>query len=139
MTTIVEMIRDFIAKCPLLKDGELHVDYLPNHPVHYTIEDEPVNPIIKTYIDGSTQRQHDFVFASREAYGGDVWQNLENCGFYEKFSEWLEQQTRNRILPDMGEQKEALSLQALTTGFVFDTTANDARYQIQCRLIYYQE
>lgn len=136
---VIAAIRTFIASCPLLKRGALHIDYLPYKPVHYTIEAMPTSPILKTYVDGSTKRQCNFVFASREFYSEDILQNIKNCNFYEDFSAWLEQQTRMRSLPNLGEKRNVISIQALTTGMVFDTTTKDARYQIQCRLIYFQE
>lgn len=142
--TVIEGIRDFIKACPYLNEFNrgINVDYLGEKTSSYSIEDIPAKPILKNYIDGSSLRQYLFVFSSREAYGNDVIQNLENIGFYEHFSRWLEQQSRLGNLPQIGIGKTARKIETLTTGYtgeVMDMQMDKCRYQIQCRLVYFQE
>ena len=67
--TIIESLRDFIASCPLLKNGVLlNVDRLGATEIEYTVDGEMTAPILRKYTDGSTLRQFNFVFASREKY-----------------------------------------------------------------------
>ena len=88
--SMIEAIKEFIAKCPLLKDGKINVDYLGNEVSDYSIQ---------KYLDGSEDRQLVCVFASRASYSEDVIQNILNSKFYEEFSEWIETQNDNGILP----------------------------------------
>ena len=76
---IIESIRNFIAKCPLLKDGcLLNVDRLGDTEIEYTVDGEMTSPILKKYVDGSSLRQFNFIFASREKYASDTLQNIAN-------------------------------------------------------------
>lgn len=138
---IVDSIRDFIKKCPYLNEFRkgIGVDNLGEDATCYMIESVPCEPILKKYANGDTQRQYLFVFASRESYGQDVMQNLENINFYEKFAGWLETQYLNGVLPVMEDGQEAIKIEAITTGCAFDTDVDKAKYQIQCRFKYYQK
>ena len=81
---IIEAVRTFIKTCPYLQefDGAIrvNVDYLSDEPTSYSIEEVPIEPILKRYVDGSTRRQYAFIFTSRESYGADVLQNIANSG-----------------------------------------------------------
>lgn len=142
--TIIEAVRNYIKTCPYLKEFEdevvkVNVDKLEEDSTVYSIDESVFDPIVKTYIDGSSERQFVFVFASREDYGQDFFQNIQNIGFYDDFSNWLEENTKKGILPDLGEGKQALTIKAISNGYAFQTDVNLARYQIQCRLTYFQE
>lgn len=137
--SMMEAIRDYICTCPCLKDGKIRVDYLGDSAREYTIDSVPTSEIVKTYVDGGTLRQLTFIFASREPYGSEARKNLENNGFYEDFATWLEEQDAAGIYPDLGLDKIPQRIQALTCGYMFDGNTDNARYQIQCRLVYYQD
>ncbi|MBE6877512.1 MAG: hypothetical protein E7496_12540 [Ruminococcus sp.] len=137
--TLIQAVRNYLMACPLLKDGViLSVDQLGAE-ISYTIDTVPCNPIIKKYTDGGSRRQFQFVFASREKYGGQVLENIENSGFYEQFSDWLEQQSWNRIFPDLGNYRTPYGIEILSRGYINDAEDDTARYQIQLNLIYYQD
>lgn len=139
---IIDAIRNFIRQCPYLQEFngaiKVNVDYLAGEPTAYSVEEVPTEPIIKKYVDGSTRRQYAFIFTSRESYGADVLQNISNSGFYEDFAKWLEESSINGNFPVLGENKESIRIESITTGYTFQTDENSARYQIQCRLIYNQ-
>ncbi len=136
--TIIESIRDFIAGCPILRDGLLNVEYLGHKPTEYVIEAVPTSPVVKQYADGGALKEYLFLFASREYFGADTLQNLENSGFYEKFAEWIAAQNKVRRFPVLPEGKSAQALQVMSTGYLFDASEENARYQIQLRLLYYE-
>lgn len=145
--TILDSIRNYVLTCPYLKLFQdafavVNVDYTNSSEVTtYSIEEGITSkPIQKKYVDGSTVREYLFVFSSIEFYGDAVQQNIDNCGFYEDFQKWLEDNTSNGILPTMGNGKEARKIEALTNGYMFNNAANGAtaRYQIQCKLTYFQ-
>ncbi len=137
--SLTEAVRAFFCTCPLLKEGAVHVDYLGIRPTEYSIDAVPTKKEIKAYIDGSGLCQFYFTFGSVEKYGGDVDTNLENSGFYEKFSHWLKEKSKKKELPDLGEGRQPLRIETNGDGYVIDARENAARYQIQCRLIYFQE
>lgn len=140
--TIIESVKDFILTCPLLTElKSLNIDFLPEDPDTYSIENIPAQEILKTYLDGSTERQFVFVFAARMFYSEEVRNNIENSGFYEKFAEWLEEQTEADNLPALTGGKTASKVEAMSSGYLYDIAGDlsNARYQIQCRLIYDKE
>ncbi|MGL5765170.1 MAG: chloramphenicol resistance protein [Sarcina sp.] len=135
---IIEAIRDFIKLCPHLNEfTPINVDYLDKDAVNYSIQATPCVPVIKKFIDGSTTRQFTFLFASREVYGPDEILNIENSGFYEKFANWIEEQSKNLKLPILSDGKQSIELQVLTPGYVFQTDIDRGQYQIQLKLIYF--
>ncbi|MDE6707975.1 MAG: chloramphenicol resistance protein [Oscillospiraceae bacterium] len=137
--TIIQAIRDYIASCPLLKNGIiLGIDKLESD-VSYTIDTTPCPPIVQKYTDGGSKRQFQFVFASREKYGEKVLENLQNSGFYEAFADWLEKNNWRGIFPDLGEYRTPFKIEILSNGYAYDTGDNTARYQIQLNLLYYQD
>ncbi|HUM44086.1 MAG TPA: hypothetical protein PKI14_14180 [Fervidobacterium sp.] len=137
---IIEKIREYFLNCPILDEyARLNIDFLGVEPTQYTIEGQPVDPVIQKYVDGGALKQYVFVFGSREYYGADVLQNIENSGFFERFAEWVEEQSEKENLPELEGNKQAISMEVLTSGYLFSASEDNARYQIQMRLIYYEE
>lgn len=135
---IIDGLRDYIRKCPCLEKFNnavrVNVNYLADDTTTYTIEEVPTEPFISKYINGNSgKKQYNFVFASREPYSSDVLQNIDNSGFYEEFSNWIE---TNEELPVLGDNLEALSVQVLTSAYAISVTEDTARYQIQLKLKY---
>ncbi|MGL5382477.1 MAG: chloramphenicol resistance protein [Culicoidibacterales bacterium] len=139
--TITQAVLDYLNQCPLLEafNRGINVDYLEEHIDSYTIEETPHEPIVKRYVDGSSIRQYEFLFASRESYGPEVFQNLENNGFYERFSEWVEEQNMLGNLPIMADSLLSQKIECVTNGYAFQTAEDKARYQIQMRLTYFKQ
>lgn len=136
---IIKSIRDYFLTCPVLNTfRKIGIDYLPADELAYTIDPIPSDTTIKTYIDGGKIKQYQFVIASREFYGNDEAQNIENSGFYEELSEWLEVQSMLDNLPELSGKRRSQELKVLTSGYLFNATEDRARYQIQLRLIYYE-
>lgn len=137
---IIDKIREYMLTCPLLDEfGKINIDYLGVKPTEYTIDSQPTTEVIKNYVDGGKIKQYVFVFGSREYYGPDELQNIENSGFYERLSRWFEEQTNIGNLPDLGEGKDSIKVESLTSGYLFMADEDSARYQIQCRLVYYED
>ena len=139
---IIESVKNFILTCPYLEElSAVNVDFLPDSPDTYSIEEVPANAVIQTYLDGSQERQFVFVFASRFYYSDETRNNIENSGFYEDFSDWLDEQTQNGSLPIMRDGLTPTKIEAMSSGYLFDISGDlsNARYQIQCRLIYDKE
>ncbi len=138
--SIIESIREYMSECPLLSEGNINVDFLGSENIEYSIETVPCEPVIKYYVGGSSLRQYEFIIASREFYGTDVVQNIQNSAFYEKLAEWIENNSRNKILPVLENEKQsAQKLEILTHGALISEDAKTAVYQIQLRLVYIQE
>lgn len=137
--SITDALEKYFIGCELLKDGALRVDYLGEKPVEYTIEVLPCDPVVKRYLGGSTVRQYLFAFGSREFYSQERLQNIQNSAFYERLADWVETRSMSGILPELPDGMEAQQLEVVSSGYLFDGSMTNARYQIQLRLLYFKE
>ena len=137
--SIIDELEKYFIGCELLKDGALRVDYLGEKPVEYTIEVLPCDPVVKRYLGGSTVRQYLFAFGSREFYSQERLQNIQNSAFYELLADWVETRSMSGILPELPDGMEAQQLEVVSSGYLFDGSMTNARYQIQLRLLYFKE
>lgn len=145
--SIIEALAEYIKQCPFLElyndVVKMYADYSnTEEATTYTIEENITsNPIKTRYTNGATQRTYLFSFSSTESFGTDFDVNIKNIDFYDKFAQWLEDNSNNKILPVLDGKKQALKIEALTNGYLF-TNATDlstGHYTIQCRLTYFQE
>ena len=88
----------------------VNVNYLEPNVDTYSIEEMPIEPILKRYVNGDSIRQYAFIFTSREPYGSDVLQNIDNSGFYEKFADELETKNNNEVFPILDNGSETLEI-----------------------------
>lgn len=139
VNSIMEGLDQYFRACPILQDGVFRVDALGNEPVEYMLETGITSPEVVRFVDGSSIRQYLFNFNSREYYALDRVQAIENSTFYEGFCSWVEDQSMSGILPELPEGCEALGIEVLTPGYLYDATLSNARYQVQLRLQYFKE
>lgn len=137
--SIIESLEKYFIQCDILKDGCLRIDYLGEKPVEYDIEVLPCDPVLKRYVNGDTVRQYLFAFGSREYYSQERLQNIKNSAFYERLAEWVEDQNHAENLPELPPGMEATGLYVTSSGYLFDGSKTNARYQIQFQLKYFKE
>lgn len=136
---MIDEIKRFIETCPLISGDSINVNYLGNEKKTYSIETVPTNPIVKEYADGGKLCQQLFVFASRELYSASAEKNTEVTRFYEDFSAWIQEQNKTRTFPELQDGCTVQTIEVLTGQYLDDVGNTDARYQIQCRLVYYKD
>lgn len=137
--TIIEAVRKYVETYPALSGSKLNVDFLPPDAATYSVDVVPAKSVVRSYLDGSTVRQFLFVLASRSYWGADIRQQVDNLHFFEDFEDWIGAQNRARRFPDLGEGRTAQKLEVVTSGYAFAQDTGLARYQIQCKLTYYQK
>lgn len=115
------------------------VNYLDAEPVSFCIEETPNSPVVQRYMDGSTIREKAFVLAATQDYSSDTLSQIANSGFWEDFADWVEEQNRRRNYPAMKTGQTPRKIEITTTHYLYGTTENTARYQVQMRLTYYQK
>lgn len=137
--TVIESLREWFKEYGGLA-GRLDVDFLPEEADTYSLDTIPCEEVLKRYMDGGTMRQYQFAVSSRRAYDRNIEQNVDNLGFFEGLTEWVEKRAKARELPNMGEGKTARKLVVTSNAYPFVVTEDGkARYQIQMRLEYYKE
>lgn len=139
---IIEKVREYIQSCPLLDSmGSIGVEFLPSETGSFSIEETPTELVTRTFVDGSEERQFAFIFASRFMYSDEAIMCIDNSGWFESFANWLIDQNDIGNLPELGEKMNATKIEVTTSGYLFGISQGmrDARYQVQCRLIYEYE
>lgn len=135
---MIDKVREYMSKCPYLDEYvELNVEYLVDKIKAYSInENAGYDPIISEDIVGNQERQFLFTFDSKLIWNEDNQNNIENSKSYENIRNWLEENDKNEIYPDI---KGIYEIGATTNGYIFATNANEAIYRIQCYLKYFKE
>lgn len=138
MIKLIDVIRGWFLKCPLLQSGTLlSIDKLGANPVEYEIAPLPCQTIIAKYIDGGSTRQFQFAFASREEF--NERQNTANTEFYEKLASWIECQSNKGNLPELEDGRMSQYIEILSSGYVYDAGDSTAIYQMEMSLVYTQK
>lgn len=135
---MIDKVREYMSKCPYLDEyAELNVEYLVDKIKAYSInENARYNPIISEDIVGNQERQFLFSLDSKLIWNEDNQNNIDNSKSYENIRNWLEENNKNEIYPDI---KGIYEIGATTNGYIFATNANEAIYRIQCYLKYFKE
>lgn len=140
---IIQALRNYMRELKCLDTFnsaiKVNVNYLEPSPDTYSIEEIPIEPILKKYVNGDSIRQYAFIFTSREPYGVDVLQNIDNSGFYEKLADEIEFNNDNGIFPTLDTSLEPLEIKVTSTGYAFAVTESTAQFQIQMRLKYFKK
>ena len=140
---IIESIRNYMRNLECLDTFNnairVNINYLEENTDTYSIEEVPVKPVVKKYINGDSIRQYAFIFTSREPYGADVLTNIDNSGFYEKLADEIENNNNNEIFPLLDDGLEPLKIEVTSTGYAFAVTEDTAQYQINLRLKYFKK
>jgi hypothetical protein len=135
---IIESIRNYIGNlnCMTAFENAINANFLDGEIDSFSIEEIPSNPIVKKYTDGSTLRQFQFAFCSREPYGQEIIQQIENSSFYEDFSNEIESKNNQGILPIGVNSIEPIELKIASSAYVVATEEDTAMYQINLNFKY---
>lgn len=138
--SLTQYTLDLLNTYPGLTAGEIHVDMVQENPVNFSIQPEPVTPVVKKYRGGDSIRLFSFQLMARQYTTSDT-ERIFNATLYEDLSMWLETQSRGRLLPDMGEARTAQKIEAVGSGYLQEREedANTAIYTMQIQLKYYQK
>lgn len=139
-TSIVEAIKTYLAAyTELVTNAPLSIDFLGTALPGYSIVSLPGGGWIEKYIGGGGIKEYTFAFQS-EFSTADEAERLDNCGFYEAFSEWLDAQTEANNLPILPAGKTSEKIEATSQGFLYEQgESQTGTYQIICRLEYKKE
>ena len=132
-------LREWLRQCPAIAGGRrFGADYLADGE-SYALDTEPSpirfrENILGEYAPESRQEQS-FAFASREPYGADFRQNVDNLGFFSDVADWIMEQNAARNFPEW-EGGEVTAVVPALSAHPSSTGSAYARYQMQIRVIY---
>ena len=140
---LISCVRDYILACPHLeKLNNLGINFLDKKSNSFSIEEIPTKKIIGgPYVDGSSKRQFIFVVASTFDFSKELQNQIDNSGFYEDFSDWIEENNDKGIFPEMKNGYVPEEIEVDTSGYLYSiyNDLSKARYQIQCKFTYTKE
>lgn len=132
-------LRAWLRTCSALVLTRLFgVDYLADD-ASYSLDAVPTalkyrENILDEMVLRETQEQN-YVFASRDPYGAEFEQNLENLGVMQVVSAWIIDQNNIRNFPDW-EGGEVVAIVPTLNAYPISMGSAFARYQIQIRVTY---
>ena len=112
---------------------QINIDFLSNEPDNYSLDKIPVETEVTKWITGVTQYRDVFNFRSRMNYSADTISNIENIGFYETFEKIVENNNKNKILPDI---EGINTIKCLNCGTMTYADTNTAEFSIQIQIEY---
>ncbi len=130
----IELIRDFLEKCPYLNNGKINVDYIKDKPQSYAVNETPSTPIVTKFTDGGSRRQILFDFSVQAPF--NALENLKNSMFCDDFTDWIEKKDDIGNLPDI---EGIEGIECTGRGTILQTTETTAIYVIPMRVIYLKD
>lgn len=135
-----ENVRLWMRDCPALSpNNHFRIDYLSDRTGEYAIYAVPTTITFHENVLGesvpNTVQTLDFIFASKEPFGADEQQNIENYGFFQDVVCWIISQNSLRNLPRLNEGRVTSVIPTLSQ-FVSATGTANAKYQIQIKITY---
>ena len=136
-TSLLKALRDYFLLCPLLSGKALGVDFPPPMASGFSIQGLEDACLLRRYWDGSSLRQLPFRILMRASFLEDTRQNLAVRQILDTLADWVEQQTRKGVFPQLPGGKKAQALSLERSPALGDQSSGSVCWSIQCRLTYY--
>lgn len=138
---VIEALKDYFKTYPELETKTIFVNFLKEEGSSFSIVPSPVQPLTITNIDGSYEKRFAFQLAGRFAYSKELAMNIKNSNFFQELEEWIIDNNENDILPDLGDEYQALSLRVTSNGYLMGISPDGrtGQYQINLELTYEKE
>ena len=127
----IELIKEFIETCPLLKNGKVNVDYIKDKPQSYSIDETPATTVLIAYPDGGSRNQILFDFSVQADFS--ALENIKNSKFCDDFTDWIKEQDKIENLPKID---GICWIKCLGRGTILQTTETTAIYVIPMQVVY---
>lgn len=130
---MMQAIRNWIGGLAASSPG---LDWLRQEAGSLSVDSVPTSPQVRRYMDGGRRLRLDFVVSGREFLDDDPAGAAASLGLFEELGRRME----SAPLPALGEGLTAERVQILSTAYPVSLDGHGtARYQMQCRLIFYKE
>ena len=132
-------MRTWLRSCPQIESVRLFgADYLGDEE-SYSLDVTPTALKYRENILGDMvlqeKQEQNFVFASRDPYGADYQQNLNNLAFFQAVAKWVIDQNNARNFPEW-EGGEVVAIVPTLSAYPITMGSAYARYQIQIKVTY---
>ena len=130
----IQLIKEFIESCPLLKNGKVNVDYIKDKAGSYSIDETPATTILTQFADGGTRNQILFDFSIQANFS--VLENIKNSKFCDDFTAWIKEQDKIGNLPKI---EGICWVRCTGRGTILQTTDTTAIYVIPMQVVYEED
>ncbi len=137
--SIMEAIRTYFAACPILPQGPLEVDFLGAEPGSFAILPQGGGGCLRRYADGSGLFAYDFAFAARVDGAAGTQEALRRNAFFRELATWIARENALGNLPHLPGTCVPQTLTVTRLGHPAEAGDRQARYEMTCRLTYYQK
>ena len=132
-------MRTWLRSCTQIESARLFgADYLGDEE-SYSLDVTPTALKYRENILGDMvlqeKQEQNFVFASRDPYGADYQQNLDNLAFFQAVAKWIIDQNNARNFPEW-EGGEVVAIVPTLSAYPITMGSAYARYQIQIKVTY---
>ena len=127
----IELIKEFIETCPLLKNGKVNVDYIKDKVGSYSIDETPATTVLIQYPDGGSRNQILFDFSIQASFS--ALENIKNSKFCDDFTTWIKEQDKTGNLPKID---GICWIKCTGRGTILQTTDSTAIYVIPMQVVY---
>ena len=127
----IELIKEFIETCPLLKNGKVNVDYIKDKAGSYSIDETPATTVLIQYPDGGSRNQILFDFSIQASFS--ALENIKNSKFCDDFTTWIKEQDKTGNLPKID---GICWIKCTGRGTILQTTDSTAIYVIPMQVVY---
>ena len=136
----IESLRAWFRECPEISKGAyFRTDFLAPEPTEYALFSVPSSLSYHENIMGEEElndiQTQNFIFSSKEFYGADARQNMENLGFYQRVTNWILAKNNCHEYPEW-EGGTIKSIVPTLTAYPAQVGSSAAKYQIQIRITY---
>ena len=127
----IQLIKEFIEACPLLKNGKVNVDYIKDKVGSYSIDETPATTVLIQYPDGGSRNQILFDFSIQASFS--ALENIKNSKFCDDFTTWIKEQDKTGDLPKID---GICWIKCTGRGTILQTTDSTAIYVIPMQVVY---
>ena len=127
----IQLIKEFIETCPLLKNGKVNVDYIKDKAGSYSIDETPATTVLIQYPDGGSRNQILFDFSIQASFS--ALENIKNSKFCDDFTTWIKEQDKTGDLPKID---GICWIKCTGRGTILQTTDSTAIYVIPMQVVY---
>ena len=132
-------MRTWLRTCPEIENTRAFgADYLADEE-SYSLDVTPTALKYQENILGEMvlreKQEQNYVLASRDLYGPDYQQNLDNLAFFQAVAKWIIDQNNARNFPAW-EGGEVIAIVPTLTAYPIAMGSAFARYQIQIKVTY---
>lgn len=129
---------NYIQNCPYLSEFVSNVDFLGKNSYSLSISGRSKDKVVKEYTDGDSIISSTYTLKLRLPYGVDMNNNLANSRLTENVEKWFIKNSEGGILPELDEDKIAISIKL---NFLKDEAvylADTAVFTADMTILYYK-